>query len=197
MKATQKAMFTASVLALALVFSALLGSARTAAAQSSANDDKVRAFEDAFNSGDLATAQTLVDPNFTVVPDPRGVRKPGNLAEFFSPPRPQVTPSNFHDVDANTVTVDITLVGGRIPPLPHPFVENDTITFSSGRIVKIAEALSPQTFQDLQALGPPPGMPTTGSVDQGSLLTALILGLLSLAIGVRLRRVQRANSNRA
>ena len=197
MKATQKAMFTASVLALALVLLALLGSARTAAAQGSANDDKVRAFEDAFNSGDLATAQTLVDPNFTVVPDPRGVRKPGNLAEFFSPPRPQVTPSNFHDVDANTVTVDITLVGGRIPPLPHPFVENDTVTFSSGRILKIAEALSPQTFQDLQALGPPPGMPMTGSADQSSLLTALMLSLLSLSIGVRLRRVQRANSNRA
>jgi len=197
MKATQKAMFTAPVLALALVLSALLGSARTAAAQGSVNDDKVRAFEDAFNSGDLATAQTLVDPNFTVVPDPRGVRKPGHLAEFFSPPRPRVTLSNFHDVDANTLTVDVTLVGGPIPPLPHPFVENDTFTFSNGRILKIAEALSPQTFQDLQALGHPPGMPTTGSADQPSLLTALMLGLLSLSVGVRLRRVQRANSNRA
>jgi hypothetical protein len=99
-------------------------------------------------------------------------------------------PSNFRDVDANTVVVDINLAGGGIPPLAHPWLETDTVTFSNGLILKIVSMVSPQTLQDLLALGPSPGMPTTGQADQTLPVAALVLGLLSVGAGVRLRRAR-------
>jgi hypothetical protein len=188
MRATRQILYIAPILALVFALSGLLGSVRIAAAQGSSNDATVQAFIDAYNNGDLAKLQGLADPNFTFVQLNGG---PGpqtqNLAEFFAPPRVHATPSNFRDVDANTVMLDITLTGGGLPPLPHPFMATNTFTFSNGHILKMTQMLSPQTLQDLAALGPPPGMPTTGQADQTFLIAALVLGLLSVGAGVRLR----------
>lgn len=191
MKITRQIFVIASILA-SLIATAFLGSTHALAAQGSSNDATLQAFIDAYNKGDIATARGLVDPNFTYVHDPNNSgQQTLSLDEFFAPPFVHATPSNFHDIDANTLTVDILITGDNVPPLPHPWLDTDTIAFSNGRILKVMEMLSPQTLQDLSTLESSPGMPTTGGGMEQSLMAATLLlglGLFSAGLGVSLRR---------
>jgi hypothetical protein len=160
----------------------------------------VNAMSEAFNNQDVAKLKDLLDPSFldTVENAP-----PGAPPDFFAPNNRdafiaasqagiRVTQGTCKLTAPDTVVCDTSLAGGPLPPLPHGFNEVSTATVVNGKVTRLSEKLSDQTYQELAALlaGGQPGMPTTGSADTTLPLFVLTLGLLSLAAGFLARRAQ-------
>jgi len=107
-------------------------------------------------------------------------------------PLPHVDEANAHQIDANTAEMDVTLSGGALPPLPHPFSLHVTYTVKNGLIIQILDRLSPQTVQDLAALAPPAGapaqLPKTGESGSNAAVVLLALSLLCALAGALVRR---------
>ena len=154
----------------------------------------VTAFNAAVTNQDRAGALAYLDPAFRYRSGP-GTALPTDRtkADFLGPmPWQRIVQENIHPIDANTVEMDITFIGGPIPPLPHPFKLHATFTVENGLITEITDQLSPQTAQDLAALPPPSGapatMPATGAGDLPRKVLLLVLGLSCGLIGAGFRR---------
>lgn len=169
------------------------------AAQTPTTDpvEVVRAFWGAYNNKNTATMQTLTDPAFRLVVDPRAVEfTPGLPRELtfeqFVEQAVQVGINSIEQTAPDTVLAVLTISGEEIPPLPHPFMSSFVATVTNGRIIRIVETISDQTIQDLQALfsegESEVGMPRTGSNDQVLPAVAVVLGLVILVGGVLLKR---------
>jgi len=187
------------LLTLALCGSALASTAwagGTAAAQANQATDPiavVKAFNAAINRNDINAARALLDPAFRKLVGPDSANAQEQNREQFPPvPLPHVDEANAHQIDANTAEMDVTLSGGALPPLPHPFSLHVTYTVKNGLIIQILDRLSPQTVQDLAALAPPAGaparMPNTGEGDPNAVIVLLTLGLLCALAGAMVRR---------
>ena len=178
----------------------LLGTVRVASAhpigQASDPIATVMALMDAYNNADVAQLDALLGPSFEdVILNP----PPGIPPEAMRQNREQViknasagglhaTASNCKLTSATTVVCDFSSTGPGAP-LPHPFTTTATITVQDGKVTRVEETLSAQTFSDLQALlAAQPGMPTTGSTNTQTLFAVLVLGLLLLAFGFMVRR---------
>ena len=181
-------------LALSLGLFGVLGVAQ-AAAQTTNPAAVVSAFTDAYSRGDVARMRELVDPAFVVVPDPRDPNgHEGNFDGFVKNHLVHVTASNIREISSNTAVADLVLSGPEfLRPLPHPFTEQVTFTVNNGRIARMEERVSEQTFKDLQALGPMPGMPTTGASDLTGIWALLAVGSLCLLAGLLVRRTPASN----
>lgn len=177
-------------MALVLVFLVSLGWASTASAQTTPVET-VRAFFDALNKADKATALTLVNPDGDYIENadtPFDHRH--NLRIFvdeLGSGEYNIEVLRAEQTGPNSVAFDITGTGPEIPPLPHPFVMNCIVTIENGRIEKMVTVFSEQTLQDILAL-PEPGMPTTGATTEQNILTALIGSALLLLVGLSLVR---------
>jgi hypothetical protein len=204
MKSHIRARLASLVLAVALLVS-LLGMAHTVSAhparQSSDPVATVLAMVDAFNRHDAGALRNLLDPSFedVTVNAPAGLppEYPKVDVEIFireSAEGIHVDASNCQLTAPDKVVCDVTLSGGDVPPLPHPFTETATFTVANGKITRLEETFSPQTLSDIEALlAAQPGMPTTGSTDTQTPFAALAIGLFLLAFGLVVRR---ANSYR-
>lgn len=186
---------TALSAVLAMILVASGGATRTTATSlhaAMAPLDVFQAFISAFNSGDVAQAKALLAPGFRHLSDV-GTPEAGDEGadQFLTPPLPHAEATNVHQTGSDTVEADVTISGGNLPPLPHPFTLHSTFTIVNGLIVKTMDVTSPQTIQDLSALGPRPGslgMPTTGESSLGAAALLLALGLFCVLSGVALRR---------
>jgi hypothetical protein len=183
-------------LALAMVLLACMAVAGTAAAQTGQDTDPVavvKAFNAAINRNDLTGARALLDPAFRKLVGPDSANAQEESKDQFPPvPLPHVQEANVHQIDANTVEMDITLSGGALPPLPHPFSLHVTYTVKNGLIIQILDRLSPQTVQDLAALAPPASapaeLPKTGESDPRAVTVLLVLGIVCALAGAAIRR---------
>jgi hypothetical protein len=149
--------------------------------------DVVLALADAQNANDAAAMRTLLAPNARIENDPfmgGGVETRDQfIADNTGAHNSEVAVSNIRQTAPDTVIADAVLTGGDIPAkLPHPFLLHVTFTVANGQVTHAKTTLDAQTRQDLEALGPPPGMPTTGQ-PAGWLLPGG-LGLLALALGL-------------
>jgi hypothetical protein len=161
--------------------------------------DVALALADAQNANDAAAMRALLAPNARIENDPfmgGGVETRDQfIADNTGAHNSEVAVSNIRQTAPDTVTADAVLTGGDIPAnLPHPFLLHVTFTVANGQVTHAKVALDAQTRQDLEALGPPPGMPTTGQpagwlLPGGLGLLALVLGLGGLAL--RRRRFAR------
>lgn len=149
------------------------------------------AFADAYNAGDGEKMRQMADPAFQQV---SGTGEPLDLEGFIGTISTgvDVALSNCQLIDLNRVSCDTILSGGPIPPLAHPWSETSVLTFSNARIRRLDETLSAQTAEDLQAYlaaNPQPGMPTTGVAALSTQLLTLLLGMLLVASGSFVRKV--------
>jgi hypothetical protein len=170
----------------------LLGTARSASAQVSEAEQVARAFIDAINAGDADAMRALVVPGipFMLTGGPSydsPFQSEATLDDYirFSE-GVTLSINSLTNVDPNTVEIEVTLSGDRIPRLSHPYVSFMRITVKDGQITGFAEHLSEETVGELQHGGP--GMPTTGARHLDLVLLGLVLGLLSLTVGVAARR---------
>ena len=156
----------------------------------------VMALIDAFNNADVAKLDALLGPSFTAVilnPPPPLVQAETlqNREQFIknaSESGLHATASNCKLTSATTVVCDASSTGPSLP-FPHPFTTTATFTVQDGKVTKVEETLSAQTYSDLQALAAgQPGMPTTGSTNSPAPFAILALGLLLLASGFVVRR---------
>jgi hypothetical protein len=148
--------------------------------------DVALALADAQNANDAAAMRALIAPDARIVNDPLiGGTETGEqfVADNTGAHNSEVAVSNIRQTAPDTVTADAVLSGGDIPAnLPHPFLLHVTFTIVNGKVTHAEVTLDAQTRQDLAALGPPPGMPTTGQ-PAGWLLPGG-LGLLALLLGL-------------
>ena len=180
-------------LALSLGLFGVLGVAQ-AAAQTTNPAAVVSAFTDAYSRGDVARMRELVDPAFVVVPDPRDPNgHEENFDGFVKNHLVHVTASNIREISSNKAVADLVFSGPEFRPLPHPFTEQVTFTVNNGRIARMEERVSEQTFKDLQALGPMPGMPATGASDGPGAWALLATAALCLLAGLLARRIPASN----
>ena len=156
-----------------------------------------RAFTNAYNAGDLNAMSALVAPGTRFIGDPGTPAAYDLSLDEFAQLGKGVTVSilNANQTAPDTVVLNITLQGGVIPPLPHPYASTVTITVENGRITSFVEITSAQTRADLEVLEALPGMPTTGAGNLNGVVLLLVLGLLCLALG-RHFHVSHAGRNR-
>lgn len=187
---------SAWLLALTFGLLGLLGTARSASAQVSDAEKVARAFVDAINAGDAQAIRALVAPgtSFKFNGDDSfdsDFESEMSLDEFIGTVEGvTVAINSITNVDANTVEMEVTLTGDPIPPLVHPFGSVFRITVKDMQITAFAERFSEQTAADLEAEGDQPGMPTTGTSNMDLVTLGLALGLVSLSIGVVIRRAR-------
>lgn len=166
-----------------------------AAAQPNTPAAVARAFMDAYRNGDVARMRELVDPTFVALPDPRDPGgHPEDFVGFVKNHLVHVSGSNIRETGPTTAVADVVFSGPEFRPLPHPFTEQVTFTVINGRITRIQERVSAQTFADLQALGPMPGMPATGAREIAGLWVLLVAGGLCFGAGLLVRRLHATNS---
>ena len=152
----------------------------------------VLALADAQNQNDAAGMRALLSPDASVVNDPMfgGVENREQfIADNTGSNNSYVAASNVQQTAPDTVTADAVLSGGQIPAqLPHPFLVHVVFTVVNGQATHAVVNVDAQTRKDLEALGPPPGMPTTGQPGEWLVPGALALAALGLAIaGLTLR----------
>lgn len=180
-------------LAPVLMFIVLIAVAPTAAAQTGQASDPVavvKAFNAAINRNDIDAARALLDPAFRKLVGPDSANAQEQNRDQFPPvPLPHVDEANAHQIDATTAEMDVTLSGGALPPLPHPFSLHVTYTVKNGLIIQILDRLSPQTAQDLAALASPPAqLPKTGEGDSHTVSWLIALGIVCALAGALVRR---------
>lgn len=167
-----------------LALIALLALWHPAAAQAASPVQVVQALAAAQNANDAAGMRALIAPTAQIVNDPLVGGVEGRdqfIADNVGAHNSHVTPSNVRQTAADTVTADAVLSGGDIPAqLPHPFLIHITFTIVNGQVTHAVTQIDPQTRQDLLALGPPSGMPSTG--DPSGWLLPGLLGLLALGL---------------
>jgi hypothetical protein len=155
--------------------------------------DVVLAMADAQNQNNAAAMRALLASNATIVQDPLfggSENREQFIADNTGANNPKVAVANIQQTAPNTVKADAVLSGGQIPPLPHPFFLHVTFTVVNGQITHAVVSADAQTRKDLEALGPPPGMPRTGQRTELSLaiLALASSGLLVAGMLLRLRR---------
>jgi hypothetical protein len=202
-----KARLASIVVMVGLLAGVLVGTG-DAWAQTSGQSDLlgiIQQFVSAFNAGDTATLQNIVDPSFqSVVTNwptnaPPEVRAPSNRdtqLQNASQHLIQTAASNCSVISPNTAQCDIMLSGAPIASLPHPWKETAVFTFSNGKIVRLDERLSDTTKNDFAQIfaSQQPGMPTTGSANgNGTLFLAIMVSAALLAAGGVARRVSRVS----
>ena len=153
----------------------------------------VTAFNAAVSAQDLTAALALLDPTFQYVSSPTSALPTDRGKGEFpgQPPFQQVTESNIQQIDAETVEMDLTFSGGPIPVLAHPFTLHAVFTVKNGLITRLEDQLSPQTAQDLAALGQSAAavLPTTGVSDPHR-RGVVVLGVCLALAGVLMRRAR-------
>jgi len=159
--------------------------------------DVVNALAAAQNANDPAAMRALVAPEARIeqpagIPGPSTQTRDEFIAANTGASNSNVTVSNVQETAPGTVGADAVLSGGDIPALPHPFSLHVTFTVAGGLITHAVIALAPQTQQDLAALGPAPGMPSTGAGAPGRTFELGVIGLLCLLAGALTRRAGRA-----
>jgi hypothetical protein len=166
----------------------LLGTAHTASAQTRNPIDVAQALADAQNANDAAAMRALIAPGAQFVQDPDIQGGTEGREQFIfdntGPNNTHVAPSNIRQTAPDTVTADGVLSGGDIPPLPHPFLVHVTFTILNGQVTHAVIITDAQTRKDLEALGPPPGMPTTGQPAEWFLPGMVVLALAALGLAI-------------
>jgi hypothetical protein len=186
----------AAAVFLALVF--LVGTGAPSAAQTAptAPLDVVNALAAAQNANDPAAMRALIAPDATIdqpaeVPGPHAQSRDEFIAGNTGSSNTHVTINKTQQTAPDTVVADATLSGGDLPALPHPFHLQVTFTVAGGLVTHAVIVLAPETRQDIAALGPAPGMPSTGASGDALLLGLAALGALCLLAGTCARRAQR------
>jgi hypothetical protein len=161
--------------------------------------DVVLALADAQNQNNPAAMRALLAPNALIHQDPlfggsenREQFITGNTGANNS----IVSVNNLQQIGSDTVKADAILSGGQIPPsLPHPFLLHVVFTVVNGQVTHAVVNLDAQTRKDLEALGPPPGMPRTGQSADWVLppglavaVAAAGIALCGVALALRTRR---------
>jgi len=157
----------------------------------------VRAQTDAFNSGNVDEAMSYFADN-AVVTDVAG--PPGQKAVHTGKAEIRAfvlqgladhpnTEIESVQVSGDTATVRVRVSNDMFRKLGFASLEGTgVLVVKDGKIVTFTRDLTPESAAKLgAALGGVPGMPSTGSADWGALYAALILGMLSLLAGARLR----------
>ncbi len=182
-----KALICAWSVSVGLLFLGVL-TARAASAQATSPADVLRAFIAASNKGDTAAMRALADPAFALIEDKhRPNAHTESFAEFTAPPLGQSTLNSVQQTAPDTVLIDVTLTGPKVPPIGVPFRDTFTVTVANGLVVQMVETIPTSTLDALKALaagpGSQPGMPKTGNGNATGLIQIIaLLGLLAGAV---------------
>jgi hypothetical protein len=156
------------------------------AQQTPSPTDLVLASADAQNANDPAAMRALIAPDALFVTTNGPFAGTQNRDDFIAgntgAHNSQIAVSNVRQIDANTATADAVICCGDVPQLPHPFLLHVRITVANGLVTHAEVQLDAQTVKDLEALGPPPGMPSTGQ--PAAWLLAGLLALAALGAGL-------------
>jgi hypothetical protein len=196
MKRLLNNLFAATITCLTLAL--LLGAPMRSYAQPAPTSplDVVKAAFDAQNANDPAAMRALIAPDATFV-QPLG--SPGSntqsreefIAGVTGPNNSHVNTRSVQQTAPDTVIADVIISGGDTPRLPHPFHIQATITVTGGLIRHAVIMFAPETQEDIAALGPMPGMPTTGAGPGNLPLRWGLLGLLFLLVGALMHHAHR------
>jgi hypothetical protein len=187
MRKRVKALICAWSVSVGLLSLGLL-TAQVTAAQGTSPEEVLRAFIAASNKGDTAAMRALADPAFALIEDThRPNAHTESFAEFTAPPLGQSTLNSVQQTAPNTVVIDVTLTGPKVPPVRVPFRDTFTVTVANGLVVQMVETIPPSTLDALRALGAgpgsQPGMPKTGNGNATGLIQSIaLLGLLAGAV---------------
>jgi hypothetical protein len=155
------------------------------------------ALADAQNQNNATAMRALIAPNAVIVQDPLvgGSESPEQfIADNTGANNNIVSVINIQQPAPDTVKADAALSGGQTPSLPHPLLLHVVFTVVNGQVRHAVVSLDEQSRKDLEALGPPPGMPRTGEPVEWPLPAGLVVAVAaaSLALGALALLVRRA-----